>query len=150
MAKSTPLYVGLDRHKDSIAVAHATGGRADPPVFVGEIGTRHADIDRLIRRLQGKAPELRFAYEAGPSGYVLYRYLTGKGLACNVVAPSLIPRRPGDKVRPTGAMPSHSRASRAPAISRPSTCPPWRMKRSAISAGPAMRHGSPSRTRSCV
>ena len=40
MAKSTPLYVGLDVHKDSIAVAHATGGRADPPVFVGEIGTR--------------------------------------------------------------------------------------------------------------
>lgn len=50
-------------------------------------GTRQADIDRLIRRLQGKAPELRFVYEAGPSGYVLYRYLTGKGLACDVVAP---------------------------------------------------------------
>lgn len=43
MAKSTPLYVGLDVHKDSIAVAHATGGRADPPVFVGE------QVDRLAR-----------------------------------------------------------------------------------------------------
>jgi transposase len=51
MAKSTPLYVGLDVHKESIAVAHATGGRADPPVFVGAIGTRQADLDRLIRRL---------------------------------------------------------------------------------------------------
>jgi transposase len=99
MAKSTPLYVGLDVHKESIAVAHATGGRADPPVFVGAIGTRQADLDRLIRRLQGKAPELRFVYEAGPCGYTLYRYLTKKGLACDVVAPSLIPRRPGDKVK---------------------------------------------------
>jgi transposase len=99
MAQSTPLFVGLDVHKDSIAVAHAAGGRSDPPVFVGAIGTRQADLDRLIRRLQGKTPELRFAYEAGPSGYGLYRYLTGKGLACDVVAPSLIPRRPGDKVK---------------------------------------------------
>lgn len=99
MAKSTPLYVGLDVHKESIAVAHATGGQADPPVFVGEIGTRQADLDKLIRRLQGKSPTLRFAYEAGPRGYVLYRCLTGKGLACDVVAPSLIPRRPGDKVK---------------------------------------------------
>jgi transposase len=99
MAKSTPLYVGLDVHKDSIAVAHATGARAAPPVFVGEIGTRQADLDKLIRRLQGKAPTLHFAYEAGPSGYGLYRYLTTKGLACDVVAPSLIPRRPGDKVK---------------------------------------------------
>jgi transposase len=99
MAKSTPLFVGLDVHKDSIAVAHATGGRSAPPVFVGAIGTRQADLDRLIRRLQGKAPQLRFADEAGPSGYGLSRYLTGQGLACAVVAPSLIPRRPGDKVK---------------------------------------------------
>jgi transposase len=89
----------LDVHKDSIAVAHATGGRAEAPVFVGAIGTRQADVDKLIRRLQGKTSALRFAYEAGPSGYGLYRYLTGKGLACDVVAPSLIPRRPGDKVK---------------------------------------------------
>ena len=98
MAKSTPLFVGLDVHKDSIEDAHAKGGQS-APVFVGAIGTRQADIDRLIRRLQGKAPELRFVYEAGPSGYGLYRYLTGKGWACAVVAPSLIPRRPGDKVK---------------------------------------------------
>ena len=99
MSQSTPLFVGLDVHKDSIAVAHAPGGCADPPVFVGAIGSRDADIDGLIRRLQGKTTELRFAYEAGPSGYGLYRYLTGKGLACQVVAPSLIPKKPGDKVK---------------------------------------------------
>jgi transposase len=99
VAKSTPLFVGLDVHKDSIAVAHATEGRSEPPVFVGTIGTRQADLDRLIRRLQGKAAKRRFAYEAGPSGYGLSRYLTRKRLACDVVAPSLIPRRPGDKVK---------------------------------------------------
>ena len=99
MAKSTPLFVGLDVHKDSIAVAHATGGRTEPPVFVGAIGTRQADLDQLIRRLQGKAAHLRFVYEAGPSGYGLYRYLTKRGWPCDVVAPSLIPRRPGDKVK---------------------------------------------------
>jgi hypothetical protein len=59
MAQSTPLFVGLDVHTDSIAVAHATGGRTDPPVFVGEIGTRQADLERLIRRLPGKASALR-------------------------------------------------------------------------------------------
>ncbi len=99
MAPSTPLYVGLDVHKDSIAVAHARGQNADPPGFVGAIGTRQADLDRLIRRLEAKAPELVFAYEAGPCGYVLHRYLTGKGFAWQVVAPSLIPKKPGDKVK---------------------------------------------------
>jgi len=99
MAQSTPLFVGLDVHKDSITVAHAEGGRAAPPVFVGAIGTRQTDLDQLIRRLQGKASALTFAYEAGPCGYGLHRYLTGKGLACQVVAPSLIPKKPGDKVK---------------------------------------------------
>jgi hypothetical protein len=65
MAKSTPLFVGLDVHKDSIAVAHA-GGRSEPPVFVGEIGTRQADLDKLIRRLQGKTPTLRCASRTRP------------------------------------------------------------------------------------
>ena len=99
MAQSTPLYVGLDVHKDSIAVAHAAGGGAEPPVFVGAIGSRQADLDRLIHRLQGKAAALQFAYEAGPTGYGVYRYLTGKGLPCQVVAPSLIPKKPGDRVK---------------------------------------------------
>lgn len=99
MGQSTPLYVGLDVHKDSIAVAHAQGQSADPPVFVGAIGPRQADLDQLIRRLEAKAPALVFAYEAGPCGYGLYRRLTEKGFTCQVVAPSLIPKKPGDKVK---------------------------------------------------
>src|SRR5262249_46675656 len=99
MDKTTPLYVGLDVHKDSIAVAHAAGGIDAPATFVGTIGTRQADIDKLIRRLRAKGCPLVFAYEAGPSGYGLHRFLRGKELDCRVVAPSLIPKRPGDKVK---------------------------------------------------
>lgn len=68
MAKSTPLFVGLDVHKDSIAVAHASGGRSEPPVFVGAIGTRQADLDRLIRRLQGKTPSCASSTKPGRAG----------------------------------------------------------------------------------
>jgi transposase len=99
MAEPTPLFVGLDVHKDSIAVAHAHGQSADPPVFLGTVGTRQADLDTLIRRLQSKTPALVFAYEAGPCGYHLYRDLTDKGFTCHVVAPSLIAKKPGDKVK---------------------------------------------------
>jgi transposase len=99
MSEPTTLFVGLDVHKDSIAVAHAEARCADPPHYVGSIGTRQADVDKLVRRLHAKAPKLVFAYEAGPCGYVLHRYLTGQGLDCWVVAPSLIPKRPGDKVK---------------------------------------------------
>ncbi len=87
------LYVGLDVHKDSIAVAYAPEDRGAEVVSLGAIGTRQCDIDKLIRRLESKGAALVFVYEAGPCGYGLYRYLTGKGFACHVVAPSLIPRR---------------------------------------------------------
>jgi transposase len=97
VTKSTPLFVGLDVHKDSIAVAHAQGQSADPPVFVGAIGTRQANLDKLIRRLQAKTPTLVFAYEAGPCGYTLHRDLTGQGFTCHVVAPSLIPKSPATR-----------------------------------------------------
>jgi len=53
----------------------------------------------MVRRLQGHSPRLVFAYEAGPCGYVLHRHLTAKGLDCRVVAPSLIPKKPGDRVK---------------------------------------------------
>jgi transposase len=99
MRENTPVFVGLDVHKDTISVAWAAGGSDAPPTFVGQIGTLQRDIDKLVRRLQSRSSKLVFAYEAGPCGYVLHRYLTGKGLDCRVVAPSLIPKRPGDRVK---------------------------------------------------
>ena len=96
---SRTLYVGLDVHKDSIAVGYAPEERGTEVVSLDSIGTRQCDIDKLIRKLQSKGAPLVFVYEAGPCGYWLYRYLTRKGLACQVVAPSLIPRKPGDRVK---------------------------------------------------
>jgi len=100
MAQSSKtLYVGLDVHKDSIAVAYAPEDRGADVVSLGAIGPRQCDIDKLIRTLHSKGAALVFVYEAGPCGYWLYRYLTRKGVRCDVVAPSLIPRTPGDRVK---------------------------------------------------
>ena len=65
------LYVGLDVHKDSIAVAYAPDDRGTEVVSLGAIGTRQSDIDKLIRRLESKGAALVFVYEAGPCGYWL-------------------------------------------------------------------------------
>ena len=86
MQQPTTLFVGLDVHKDSISVAYAAAGLTEAPQFVGPIGTRQSDIDKLIRRLHSKASDLVFAYEAGPCGYGLYRHLTSKGFDCRVQA----------------------------------------------------------------
>ena len=96
---SKTLYVGLDVHKDSIAVAYAPEDRGAEVRSLGAIGARQCDIDKLIRRLESKGATLVFAYEAGPCGYWLYRYFTGKGFTCHVVAPSLIPRKARDRVK---------------------------------------------------
>src|SRR5205809_5750483 len=99
MRHGSTLYVGLDVHKDSIAVAYAITDGPSDPVHVGAIGTRQCDIDVLVRTMQSKSAPLVFIYEAGPCGYWLYRHLTRKGLTCFVVVPSLIPRKPGDRVK---------------------------------------------------
>jgi transposase len=99
MQEPTTLFVGLDVHKDSISVAYAAEGDTATPHFVGPIGPLKRDMDKVVRRLQSKAAHLVFTYEAGPCGYRLYRDLTAKGHECRVVAPSLIPRRPGDRVK---------------------------------------------------
>jgi transposase len=99
MHQSSTLYVGLDVHKESIAVAYVAKAHHAEVVSLGTIGTRQCDIDKLIRQLQSKSSHLIFVYEAGPCGYWLYRYLTKKGHVCWVIAPSLIPKKPGDRVK---------------------------------------------------
>src|SRR5262245_20267044 len=96
---SKTLFVGLDVHKDTIAVAYAPDDRGADIVAWGTRGTRPCDVDKVVRKLQAKGDRLVFVYEAGPSGYWLYRYLTRKGLTCYVVAPSLVPRKAGDRVK---------------------------------------------------
>jgi transposase len=99
MKKYSTLYVGMDTEKEKISVAYAPEGRDSGVEYVGPIGTRQKDISGLIRRLKGKADELVFVYEAGPCGYGLYRYITSQGCECHVVAPSLTPRKPGERVK---------------------------------------------------
>lgn len=99
MSQSSTLFIGMDVHKDSIAVAYVSQDHGAEVTYLGAIGTRHGDIDKLIRKMQSKAKHLIFVYEAGPCGYWLYRYLTKKDYDCWVVAPSLIPKKPGDRVK---------------------------------------------------
>jgi len=99
MAHTSTLFVGLDVHKETIAVAYVAEEREAEVVSLGTIGTRQCDIDKLIRKLQAKGKQLHLVYEAGPCGYWLYRYLTKKNLKCWVVAPSQIPKKAGDRVK---------------------------------------------------
>jgi len=96
---TTKLFVGLDVHKDSIAVAYAPQVRGAEIISIGSFGTRQCDINKFLKKLLAHSRNIVFAYEAGPCGYWLYRYLTKKGHTCLVVAPSLIPKRPGDRVK---------------------------------------------------
>lgn len=90
-------YVGLDVHKDSIWTALA---RPNGEVIQwGRCENRPTAVRRLVGRLERKGARLEFVYEAGPCGYGLYRQLVSLGQVCQVVAPSLIPRRAGDRVK---------------------------------------------------
>lgn len=93
-------YIGLDVHKDTISVSIATPGR-DAPKSLPEIANTPSKVQKLVKSLstQYKGGVLLFCYEAGPCGYVLYRQLLSLGHDCHVVAPSLIPKRPGDRIK---------------------------------------------------
>lgn len=92
------LYVGLDVHKDSIVAATAIAGDR-PAELYGKIGGTLEALDKLIKKLIKPDLELRFVYEAGPCGFVIYRHLTEREYHCQVVAPSLIPTKASDRVK---------------------------------------------------
>src|SRR5450432_2334686 len=92
-------YVGLDVHKDTIAVAIAEAGvRCDVREY-GKVANTPAAVKALATKLSRVGSALRFCYEAGPCGYGIQRQLTLAGHECVVVAPSLIPRKPGDRIK---------------------------------------------------
>lgn len=98
MGKSSNVYVGLDVHKDTIAVALAHEGRGEA-VYYGEVPHTPAAVSKLVKRLAFEGSALHFCYEAGPCGYGLQRQLRGLGQPCAVVAPSLIPRKAGARLK---------------------------------------------------
>lgn len=93
------VYVGLDVSKARHAVAVADGGRQGEVRYLGEIDADPASVRRMVARLEKRHRTLHFCYEAGPTGYGLYRQIVAMGHRCTVVAPSLIPKRPGDRVK---------------------------------------------------
>ena len=99
MSQSRTLFIGMDVHKDTIAVAYVAQEHGAEVTYLGTIGTRQCDSEQLVRKMPSKAKHLIFVYEAGPCGYWLYRSLTKKGYACWVVAPSLMPKKAGDRVK---------------------------------------------------
>lgn len=99
MAELTARYLGLDVHKDTIAVAIADSSGA--PESYGVIANEPKAVRRLIEKL-GQGRRLLAAYEAGPTGFVLQRQLSSLGVECIVAAPSLMPKRPGDRVKTDG------------------------------------------------
>ena len=96
MTDGTTRFIGLDVHKETVtaAVAETSG----PPALVGTVRNNREEIGRLIHRL-AQGAQLVSVYEAGPTGYELHRQLVGLGVSSQVVAPTLTPARPGDRVK---------------------------------------------------
>ena len=99
MAETREAFVGIDAAKLRNAVAVADAGRDGEVRYFGEVDASPDSMRRLAAKLAAKYDRLSFCYEAGPTGYGLYRLLTDLGHACVVVAPSLIPKKPSDRVK---------------------------------------------------
>jgi transposase len=99
MADYSEVFVGIDTSKLRNAVAIAQGGRNGEVRYLGEIENTEAATRKLVKKLAAQHPQLTFCYEAGPTGYGLYRLIKALGHECMVVAPSLIPKKPGDRVK---------------------------------------------------
>ena len=101
MKKDNILFIGLDTHKEQTQVSYTLDHRTAEVNDLGRIQTTKTGFVKLARQLQSKYPHatLHFVYEAGPCGYWIYRLLTSLGHCCFFVAPSLIPKKPGDRVK---------------------------------------------------
>jgi transposase len=97
--KKSNMFVAFDVHKDSIEIAHADQERNSEVRHFGRIDNNLAALDRVVRKLQSTGQTLHFVYEAGPCGYTIYRHLTACGLDCQVIAPSMTPKKSGDRIK---------------------------------------------------
>ncbi len=92
-------YVGIDVSKDKLAVAIADGSPGGEVLDLGVFSTSPEGFEKLFKRLKARETRIEICYEAGPTGYGLYRQARAFGFECSVVAPSLIPVRAGDRVK---------------------------------------------------
>lgn len=101
MKNDTIVYIGLDTHKEHTEVVYTGSARGSEFIHLGKIKTTKQGLVKQARQFQSRHPKatLHFVYEAGPCGYWVYRLLTSLGHPCYVVAPSLIPKKPGNKVK---------------------------------------------------
>ena len=101
MNKHSILFIGLDTHKEFNEVAYIEEHRGAQPVHLGRIPSSKVAVQKLVRQFESKYPgaTLHFVYEAGPCGYWIYRLITSLGHCCYVVAPSLIPKKPSEKIK---------------------------------------------------
>lgn len=96
--KNVTTYVGIDAHKKDLFIAMLVGNQATPVTWT--VPNEPNAVRRLIRKLEREAPgPVRACYEAGPCGYALQRQMTTTRVACQVIAPALIPRKPGERVK---------------------------------------------------
>jgi transposase len=96
--KNVITYVGIDAHKKDLFIAMLTGDDRVPVTWT--VPNEPAAVKRLVRKLEREAPgPVRVCYEAGPGGYALQRQLTTPRVSCQVIAPALIPRKPGERIK---------------------------------------------------
>ena len=99
MGHLSEAFVGIDTSKLRNAVAIAEGGRGGEVRYLGEFPATEAAMRKLVAKLAAKYRRLTFCYKAGPTGYGLYRLIKSLGHECLVAAPSLIPKKPGERVK---------------------------------------------------
>ena len=97
--KHNSIFIGMDVHKNSIDIAIAESGRTGQVRHYGKINGTLAALNKAVGKLVGKGDRPHFVYEAGPCGYQIYRHLTARGFDCAVVAPSMIPRQSGNRIK---------------------------------------------------